>query len=275
MDAIPFEFGTPGLPLIVVPVEVASREQVHAVVDTGAIAPFALFMSEGLAARLKLSLSAPVVPKNSVALGPNAVTYRTARLSRFRFGPVELRDVEIAVSPVLDLLNGHLTKKADVIVGQHFLKGRVVSIDYRARSIDLTAAIPTTAKPVPMRPGNPFILVDAKLNGRGPFTMEIDTGATVTNLSPASARRSGVAARGSVTAHGAGGTLPAKIGRATIAFGPFRKKAQQVAILDGLERISAAARTPVDGIIGASLFYGTRLTIDYPGSRLWVEPVAP
>lgn len=269
-DAIPFEHGGPGLPLVIAQGEVASGMPVAVLVDTGAIAAYPLFMSEALAKKLGLKLSASVTVARSVAIGAAPTSFRPARLTRFRLGPVELRDVEVAVTPVIETLNGHLQRKVDVIVGQHFLKGRTVSIDYAARRLDLTGEVGPSRTAIAAIPGGPFTLIPVRMN-KARTVMEIDTGATGASLSPEAAKRAKIKEKASVTVSGAGGGIPGKVGRATIAFGPVQRKKDQIAIHEGMEKISATAGTRVDGILGGRTLEATRLTIDYPGNRVWIE----
>jgi hypothetical protein len=91
MDALPFEFARPGLPLVVIERQAEAQGQPGVtLLDTGAVGPFPLFLGEGFARKLGLSLGPPVTPDAQTALGSGRVGYRTARLARFSLGPVEL-----------------------------------------------------------------------------------------------------------------------------------------------------------------------------------------
>ncbi|WP_165356451.1 aspartyl protease family protein [Sphingosinicella sp. BN140058] len=252
----------------------AERRRVSVVIDTGATAHFPLFLSADLAARLRLRPSSEVFPFDSTAIGPERQSYRTARLDSFELGSVQLEDAEVAIAPLVDRLGQALRRPVDVIVGQDFLDGRVVAIDYRRRRLDLDASRPD-AQPIPFRfaPARKLLLVEARVNGAGPFTFEIDTGSSGTLLSPRAAAAAQVVRRGEGVQHGAGGSVRVGIGSADVSFGGLTRSLHGIAISDTIEGVGAAAGSRIDGIIGFDFLAGTRLTIDYPGKRLWLaEP---
>jgi predicted aspartyl protease len=274
MDLIQFEFASSQLPIIVVQAQTGRPESsVSVVLDTGASAPFDVFISEDLAKRLKLTLEKELVPNVSSAVGSDRVGYSATRLPQFSIGRVQVANAEAAVTPVVARLAKDIGRRVDGIIGQHFLRSRIISIDYVRRTFDLAAQSgnPSKAMRFAMAPQRPIILVSARINGKGPFVMEIDTGATGSALSPEAARIAGVKMSGNVTVSGAGGKVAANIGHATIAFGSVRKKKQQVTVSESFAKLASTSGTPVDGILGAAFFLGTRLTIDYPGKRLWIE----
>ncbi|WP_158266465.1 aspartyl protease family protein [Allosphingosinicella deserti] len=250
----------------------AERRRVSVVIDTGATAHFPLFLSADLAARLKLRPSSEVFPFDSTAIGPERQSYRTARLDRFELGAVRLDDVDVAIAPLVDRLGQALRRRVDVIVGQQFLEGRTVSIDYRARRLDLDA-VPPAEPAIPFRfaPAKKLMLVEARVNGAGPFVFEIDTGSSGTVLSPRAAEQARVVRRGEGLQHGAGGTIKVGIGSGEVAFAGARRTLPGIAISDALTAISTASGTRIDGILGTDFFAGTRLTIAYPDSRLWLS----
>lgn len=271
-DPIPFRFSATA-PVLLAEGRIETK-RVTVVVDTGATAPFPLFLSADLAARLKLRPSAEIFPFDSTAIGPERQSYRIARLSHFELGSARLDDIDVAVAPLVDRLGQALRRRVDVIVGQDFLDGRIVAIDYRRRWLDLDASSPD-AQAIPFRfaPARKLLLVEARVNGAGPFTFEIDTGSSGTLLSPHAAAAAQVVRRGEGVQHGAGGSVRVGIGSADVSFGGVTRSLHGIAISDTIEGVSAAAGSRIDGIIGSDFLAGTRLTIDYPGKRLWLaEP---
>lgn len=270
---LPFEYASDHAPLIVAEGAIgARRERVAVVVDTGATAPFAVFISEGMANHLSLAQSAVITPPDTTAVGPRRPTYRVARLDRFVLGPVDLGPAEVAVLPMIDAMGAGVGRRIDAIVGEQFLRDHAFSIDHGARRIDLAAALGAEAQAIPfvLAARKPLILVQATVNGAGSFVMQIDTGASATLLSPSAAARAGVVALGQGAQGGAGGSVAVGVGKAEVLFGGVSRALAPVAISEAMTSISAAAGSPIDGILGLDFFKGSRLTIDYASRRLWM-----
>ncbi len=274
VDAIPFNYASPQAPLLVAEARIGPRhDRAAVVVDTGASPPFAVFLSTAMAQRLSLAQSADITPTESSAIGPRRQSYRTARLDGFRLGPVRLRGVDVAVMPMLDELGHNLGRPVDAIVGYHFLKDRRIAIDYAARRIDLAAPAPDARRAIGfvLGAGKPLVLVQATINGSGPFILEIDTGATGTSLSPAAAAKARLATLGQGVMTGAGGQVSVNITAASVSFGGIDRDLGHVAVSGAIAALGEAAGTPIDGILGTDFFQGTVLTIDYPARRLWLK----
>lgn len=270
-SVIPFDYASPQAPLIVVQAKGGdSRDKMAVVVDTGAAAPFAVFVSEAVAKRQSLALSEEIVPTDSIAVGPRRQGYRTAKLARFELGPVTLGATDIAVVPMIDRMA--VGRRVDAIVGYHFLRERRFAIDYRSRTIDLAAPAGPDAEAIRfvLAAKKPLILVEAMVNGAGPFTLEIDTGASGTMLSRAAAARAQVAATGAGVQSGAGGLVQVDVGAASVELGGVRRALKFVSISDAMDSIGTAAGTSIDGILGTDFFSCCRLTVDYPNQRLWL-----
>lgn len=273
MDAIPFEYASPQAPLIVLEARIGDRrDKAVVVLDTGGLAPFDVILGQAVAQRMGLSLGEEVTPPATTAVGAGKQTYRVGKLTRFTLGPVSLTSIDVAVTPMVDQMGRQVGRRVDAIVGQHFLRARTVSIDYAARRLDLDAKAGAQGAAIAFTEGRlkPLMLVRATINGQGPFTLEIGTGATGTTLSPETAAQAGVASRGQGALGGAGGSVSVGLGEATVAFGPVTRALPRVAISGAMDGISAAAGARIDGILGTDFFAGTRLTIDYPGKRLWL-----
>ena len=231
-----------------------------------------MFISTRLGKKLKLVQGQQVVPPPGASIGANAPGYRAARVDRFRLGPIALADIPVAVTPVLEGLSANLGHRIDAIVGATFLHPLIVAIDFPGQTIDLAAAPGPVAAAQKLRfaPAKPLILVTASINGAGPFTMELDTGASITSLSPAAARRAGVAITGQNLLTGAGGTITIGTGSATVISGGVTRKLSNVSITAAIDDIARTAGTPIDGIIGLDWLHRTRIIIDGPGQRWWV-----
>jgi predicted aspartyl protease len=119
-------------------------------------------------------------------------------------------------------------------------------------------------------------VVSGRVNGCGPIDLVVDTGASMTVLSPSVARRAGVALHGPrVAAAGAGPRMPARLARLrSIEIGHLRATRLGVAVLS-LAALNRATGLGIGGIVGYNLLCRYRLTIDYAAGRLVFRPVRP
>ncbi len=127
------------------------------------------------------------------------------------------------------------------------------------------------------RIGN-FLLIEAKWDRSGPYRFLIDTGSSVTLISPALARRypgreipptpaPPVRVRG---AEGSIVELPHGSLR-RLELGDARFEDVDVLLYD-CAALSAHFGLTIDGVLGFPLFRETLLTLDYPGSRVLLQP---
>lgn len=125
-----------------------------------------------------------------------------------------------------------------------------------------------------------FIIVEAKWDRFGPYRFLIDTGSSVTLVTPALARRypgRGAMAPGTppLRVRGAEGSV-VELPRGSlrrIELGDARFEDVDVLLFD-CAQLSAHLGVNIDGVLGFPLFRETLLTLDYPGSRVLLRPAA-
>jgi len=121
-----------------------------------------------------------------------------ATVDSFAVGEMRHDDIDVAVMD-LSHIGRTVGAKLDGDLGYNFLKHFRLTIDFR--TLELKLEDPRRVErfsskqltEVPMRlahPSKPLILIDACLNGRGPFQFAIDTGTSTTALSTELARAS-------------------------------------------------------------------------------------
>ena len=116
----------------------------------------------------------------------------------------------------------------------------------------------------------PLVLVNVRVNGKGPYTFFVDTGATITVVGAPLARALHLPLiETPVRALGAGGRFDARASYAAIALGEVRQGRVLVGVVD-LAQIRGAVG-PVDGVIGYNFLRSYRVVIDYPGHELCLE----
>lgn len=121
-----------------------------------------------------------------------------------------------------------------------------------------------------------FFIVEAQVDGFGPFQFLVDTGSSVSLVSPALARRLGPkASRGDealevrVPSQRAT-TLPAVV-LPRLELGQAAFQRVPAAVFD-FGDLSRQLGTRIDGILGFSVFRDVVFTIDYPARRLVIDP---
>jgi len=105
------------------------------------------------------------------------------------------------------------------------------------------------------------------LNGKGPFNFMVDTGSTTTVIAERHVTTLGAPYLGMMTVNGTTGTSDTRVARIdTLETGVVNKKDVRVAVLYdyGLGR--------EDGILGADVFAGKKLSFDIPAKIVRVEP---
>lgn len=118
-----------------------------------------------------------------------------------------------------------------------------------------------------------FFLVEASVGGQGPFRFVVDTGSSISLVSPALARRVGAPPRATLEIRSPSqrtATLPA-VTLPELALGQTNF-AQVPAAIFNFDDLSRQLGMRVDGIIGFSVFREVVFTIDYPARRLVIDP---
>lgn len=178
MDVVPFETPSAQIPFVLMEARVNDERIARVLLDTGAAAPFAVMISPELARLSGAVRDGGSDAPSTGALGAAPVGFQSARLAEFRLGPIRLRDVSAGVTSALDAVSRQLGTRVDAIVGQRFVEGRTISIDYGAHQVDFAAAAgpPGAAVPFALAPKRPLTMIEVMLNGRGPFALALDTG---------------------------------------------------------------------------------------------------
>ena len=129
-----------------------------------------------------------------------------------------------------------------------------------------SSCVPTTISSA----STPETLVKVHINGSGPYTFFVDTGATVSIVSSALARKLRLPPSSAVVhGVGAGGVFSTRAARVTITVGTVSQENVLVSIFD-VSQIEAALG-PVDGALGYNFLRAYRVTIDFPDNRLCLE----
>ncbi|HYW73592.1 MAG TPA: retroviral-like aspartic protease family protein [Pyrinomonadaceae bacterium] len=136
-----------------------------------------------------------------------------------------------------------------------------------------TAALAQTPKPqveIPFEFVHNQIVVQAKLGGKGPFNLLVDTDTDPSAIDLATARDLGLAV-GSKGGVGSGGGTDANMAYPTrlpsVELGSFVTR-EVVAVAIDLTKISKRAERPIHGVLGFSFLKDRIIQIDYPNTKL-------
>lgn len=127
---------------------------------------------------------------------------------------------------------------------------------------------------VPLAISGSFPLVRASVNGAGPFWFVVDSGTRVMMIDPGAAQQAGMSVLrkfGSVNA--GGGRRTGVIGQVrveTLKIGQAEFRSFDAMVADMAPFRSQRAEK-IMGVLGVSLFWKCRFTIDYPASKLILE----
>lgn len=133
---------------------------------------------------------------------------------------------------------------------------------------------------VPIQVIGNLVVVETSWDRHGPWRFLVDTGSSVTLVSPEFDERYHMdlppRSAPSVRVRGAGGELTTLRSTAVrrIELGDARFDRVQALVFDTSE-LSAHLGVKIDGVLGFPLFRNTILTLDYPRSRLIMTPAGP
>jgi predicted aspartyl protease len=257
-------------PLILLPVHVNARGPFDFIFDTGAGTSL---LSSDLAKQLEIKI---IGSKDGQSAG-GKVSVSLATIDSLAVGEMKLDNVAVGIVD-LSHIGKTIGAKIDGDLGYNFLKHFRVTIDYRScelhlddpkrfehfgRSAQTEIAIRLAS------PAKPLIMVDVHANGRGPFQFAIDTGTSTTAVSPAVAKKLGIASSpvGPATTGGAQVNVTAGVLK-SFQVGGAKIDKMDVVVADFFAMLSEAAGAKLDGIVGYNFLRNYKVVIDYPNEML-------
>jgi predicted aspartyl protease len=249
-------------PLVLAPTFVNESGPYDFILDTGA--GLCLIAPE-LAA--ELGIAATGTKNGQGAAG--AVTLGIGAAKSIAVGPASVAGLELGITSELQRMASVVGSPIHGALGFPFLRNFRVVVDYRNGTLELgESGEYATENPVPFQLASvqkPLILVPAWLNGRGPYQLALDTGASTTVISSETARELGLTGAPMPGVTGGGGQLLASAAKLdSIKVGSAAAADLTVVILDALRPLSEAVGKRLDGILGYNFLQAYRVTIDYP-----------
>ncbi len=193
---------------------------------------------------------------------------------------VELRDLRVAVLSVNPMFAPFFWREMAGIVGYDFISRFVVTIDYDRGVLVLhdpkTFRPEGTEKPLPMVMNGVVPGIAGKLDDRyaGVFRIDVGSSSTVDLHAPFAKEHrieKRLRERHLVSGAGFGGQFENTLGRArSMSLGPYRWTDPMVTVSHATE--GAFASEEFAGNIGNRILERFRVTLDYDGRRVWLEP---
>lgn len=195
---------------------------------------------------------------------------------------VELHDLRVAVLSVNPMFAPYFWREMAGVIGYDFISRFVITIDYDRGVLVLrdprTFRWTGTEAALPMVMNGVVPALRATLDGKyeGLFRLDVGSSSTV-DLHTPFARQHGIAGRlaqpREISGAGFGGQYTSTLGRAkSMAIGPYAWKDPMVSAANATE--GAFASEEFAGNIGNRILERFRVTLDYDGRRVWLEPGA-
>lgn len=275
---VPFRLAGGDNPLILVPAMVDDRGLYEFILDTGAGTSL---VSKRLAGQLGLIATGT---REGAGAG-GRVQVELSSLDSLAIGGARRAPMPVAITSEVERIGAAVGAAIDGDIGYDFLRDYRVTVDYAKQMVRLVQGSAEAIGPgqhmrceVPFRlaaPMKPLVLATVFVNGRGPYTFAVDTGASVTTVSPELASALDLESTGATGMTGAGGVMQATIGRVrSLTMGGAMLEDLAVVTSDFLGPLSTALGTKLDGIVGYNFLRRYRVTIDYPASVLWLVKAA-
>lgn len=252
------------------------QEQVTLVLDTGAAYTF---ITPEIARKLGVSPTTGTPTRTTTVVGGKQIDVPFVALRSIAVGHATRNNLRIGVLesfPNAPLVDG--------ILGADFLQPFTMTFDYASSqlwllpqgNLPMTTSVPqagsSIGKAIPMRIVNNLILVQAVLNRREPVLLLLDTGASHTILTPATAERLGLYAadnapkRTLIRGDGQTHTVPF-VPCPVLQLGDAVVENLLVGIAEVLPQASA-----VGGLLGVDFLERFAVTLDRHARQLWLAP---
>jgi predicted aspartyl protease len=253
-------------PLILLPVKVNGQGPFEFILDTGAGTSL-------LSPETAQKVGAKIIGAKEGQSAGGKVSVSLAKVDSLAVGETKLEDVDVGIVDLSQIAKT-IGAPIDGDLGYNFLNRFQITIDYGQCEIrfddpkrveDLGRLARTE---VPLRlahPAKPLILVDAYLNGSGPFQFAIDTGTSTTAITPELGEQLGLASSpvGPVTTGGTHVDVTAGLLQ-SFAIGGAKVDNMAVIVADFFTMLNQAVGAKLDGIVGYNFLRNYKVVIDYP-----------
>jgi predicted aspartyl protease len=218
-------------------------------------------------------LGIEVIGKKEARGAAGPVSLSLGRVESLAVGDAVVRAPEVAITGELLRIGAAVGARIDGNLGYSFLSHFRVTVDYARSTLRLTGANHedtgrAARGQVAFRlaaADKPLVIVPVLVNGSHAYEFALDTGASVTVVTPELARQQGLTLREMPSMAGGGGTMSASAGQLeSLALGGAESRRVSVVASGFLGPLSDAVGAKLDGILGYNFLREFRVTIDYP-----------
>lgn len=256
-------------PLLVLEASIQGSAPLDCALDTGA--SHCVLLPE---VAKRLGVRADEVRQAAGAGG--ALEVRLGRADSIAVGEAMVRDVPLIVSDELKRIGAAIGHSIGGNLGHSFLGGYRMTLDYAGLELELASAEePDDTRPARAdlafelaHPLKPLIMIPVRLGARL-ARFALDTGASISVLSPEMARQCELETAHMPGMTGGGGAVAAAAALIPeLAIEQVTISRVRVAVAEFLTMLSGTIGTQIDGILGTNVLRRFRVTIDYPRQRI-------
>lgn len=171
------------VPLVLVPVHINDSGPFSFIFDTGAGRTV-------VGSRLALELGVPILRTERVTGAAGEMTVDVGRTETISVGGLTAKNADVTVADLSHL--AAVGVAADGVLGVDYFGAHAVRLDVRAATLEISPNLTSDEDSgewigFSLAPSKPLIIVPAHVNGTGPYTFGLDTGALASVLSPTTA----------------------------------------------------------------------------------------
>ena len=161
-------------------------------------------------------------------------------------------------------------------VGHDVLRHGKLTADFATRQARFEPSGPAPIEGMPFRTASakkPLIVVEVTVNGEGPYSFAVDTGAMGTCIAPHLAQAFGVEKGEAIQAAGVGGAMDAYFSAQPLSFRIGEDCAAEITpvVLDVFDSLAPETGLTLSGIVGRDILEQYTVTVDYPHSVIRFE----
>jgi predicted aspartyl protease len=269
--AISFETGSLA-PLIILPVTVNDLQHEKFILDIGSSNTL---LTTEFANRQNINITHY---KEGVAAG-GTVKVGLGTVKSIKVGDVRYENFEVGITDEVKKIATAIGKpEVSGNLGYSFLKGHILNINYPDKKIRITTAENFTApegnknKFVLANITKPVVVAEVYIDGKGPFSFILDTGASITSISNELANSLGLALTPGPEITAGGGKVKTSVTTLSeIKLGNDKEQNVTVLVAGYLEMLSKATGKKIDGVLGYDFMKNYEITIDYVAGNLYLK----
>lgn len=269
--AISFETGTLA-PLIVIPVTVNDSLHEKFILDIGS---GSTLLTADFAAQKNILITNY---KEGIGAG-GTIKVGLSSIKSIQFGKVRYENFEVGITDDVKRIATAIGKpEVTGNLGYSFFKSHILCINYPEKKLriaspkDYTTPEGNKNKFVLGNITKPVVVIEVYINGNGPYSFILDTGASVSNISNELAGSLGLVLSPGPEITAAAGKIKTSAAKLSeVKIGNDKQENLTVFVGPYFEMLSKVIGRKIDGVLGYDFMKNYKVTIDYPGGNLYLK----